>query len=215
MGSTQNPPRLSPVRQKLLIPLVFSLPHASILRTCQPELSTMDQRPIIWDFTPVKSSVPFPTANNSQTGTPPEHHRQRTGSKSSSSSSSGIGPYQIRAPTTSMSRRPHKQLSPVVEECEDSPSRRRFGSSQRVGSRVGHRPRPRATSYVGQTGLIAEDLTIAIMSVMPPSPPRHQTKGPIRQSSMSKTKSRFQNFRQSIRVRLPTIRSVRVWRRKS
>ncbi|KAF9645228.1 hypothetical protein BDM02DRAFT_606728 [Thelephora ganbajun] len=170
----------------------------------------MIQPPIVRDFAFIKSSVPFPTASNSQAGAPPDHHRQRTGSSSSTSSSSGFGPYQLRSPTPSMSGRKQKQLSPVVEECEDDLSRLMWTSGPRVGSRAGRHPRP--TTYIGQTGLIAEDLTIAMMSVMPP-PTRHESKATTRQRTTSKTKSRFQNFRQSIRVRLPTMRSVRVWKR--
>ena len=167
----------------------------------------MAQQPTVRDAPLIKSSVPFPTANSNQPGAPPEHHRRRTRSNSSSSSSSGFVPHQSRPPAISMSRQTYKQLSPVVEECEDVSSR-----NSRVGSRSGYRPRPRPTSYVGQTGLIAEDLTIAMMSIIPP-PPRRETRAPTRQSSISRTKSRFQNLRQSIRVRLPTMRSVRVWKR--
>ena len=168
----------------------------------------MVRPPVVRDFAVIKSTVPFPTTNNSQSGAPQDRRRQRTGSNSSStSSSSEFGPYQLRSPTTSMSQ---KQLSPVVEECEDDPSRIRRTPGPRVGSRTAHRPRP--TSFIGQTGLIAEDITIAMMSMMPP-PTRHQTKVSTRQRTMSRAKSRFKNFRQSIRVRLPTMRSVRVWRR--
>jgi len=174
----------------------------------------MTQPPIARDFAFIKSSVPFPTANNNQVATPRDRRRrQRTGSNSSTSStssSSGFGPYQLRSPTTSMSGRPQKQLSPVAEECEDDPNRMRWSSGRRVGSRTAHRPR--SASYVGQTGLIAEDITIAMMSMMPP-PTQHKTKATTRQRTMSRTKSRFQNLRQSIRVRLPTMRSVRVWKR--
>jgi len=170
----------------------------------------MVQPPIVRDFAFIKSSVPFPTTDNSQLEAPRDHRRQRTGSNSSSvSSSSGFGPHQLRSPTTSMSGRAQKQLSPVAEECEDDPSRMQWTSGPRVGSRTSRRPRP--TSYIGQTGLIAEDITIAMMSMMPPT--RHQTKATTRQRTMSRTKSRFQNLRQSIRVRLPTMRLVRVWRR--
>lgn len=170
----------------------------------------MVQPPIVRDFAFIKSSVPFPTANNSQAEAPQDHHRQRAGSNSSStSSSSGFGPYQLRSPTTSMSGRTQKQLSPVAEECEDNSSRMRRTQGPRVGSRTSRRPRP--TSYIGQTGLVAEDITIAMMSMIPPT--RHQTKTTTRQRSMSRTKSRFQNLRQSIRVRLPTMRSVCVWKR--
>ena len=172
----------------------------------------MVQPPIVRDFAFIKSSVPFPTANNSQVGPPQDHHRQRTGSNSSTSSSSGFGPYQLRSPTTSMSGRPQKQLSPVAEECEDDPNRAKWSSGPKVRSRAGHRSRQ--TSFVGQTGLFAEDITIAMMSIMPPPTPHHKTKATARQRTMSKTKSRFQNFRQSIRIRLPTIRSVRVWKRR-
>lgn len=172
----------------------------------------MAQPPIIRDFAFITSSVPFPTANNNQTGAPPELRRQRTGSNSSSSSSSGVGPHQLRSHTISMSGRTQKQLSPVVEECEDDSSRRRLTSGRRrVGSRASHRPRHRRTSYIGHTGIMAEDLTIAMISMMPP-PPRHQTKPLTRRKSMSKTKSRLQRLRQSIRARLPTMRSVRVWK---
>lgn len=171
----------------------------------------MAQPPIVRDFAFTKSSVPFPAANNNQSVAPLEHHRQRTGSNSSSSSSIGSS-LQSRPPTTSMSGRTRKQLSPVVEECEDSPSRRRLASRQRAASRASHRPKYRPTSYVGHTGIFAEDLTIAMMSIRPP-PPRHQHNTTTRQRPMSKTKSRFQSLRQSIRVRLPTIRSVCLWRR--
>jgi len=165
----------------------------------------MVQPPIVRDFAFIKSSVPFPTANNSQVEAPQDHRRQRTGSNSSStSSSSGFGHQQLRSPTTSMSGRAQKQLSPVAEECEDDT---RWTSGPRIGSRTSRRPRP--TSYIGQTGLIAEDITITMLSMMP----RHQTKATTRQRTMSRTKSRFQNLRQSIRVRLPTMRSVRVWKR--
>jgi len=173
----------------------------------------MVQPPIVRDFAFIKSSVPFPTANNGQVGIPQDHRRQRTGSNSStsSSSSSGFGPYQLRPPTTSMSGRTQKQLSPVTEECEDDPSRMRLISGPRVGSRTGRRAK--RTSYVGQTGLLAEDITIAMMSIMPP-PTHHKTKATARQRSTNRTKSRFQNLRQSIRVlRLPTVRWVRVWKR--
>lgn len=169
------------------------------------------QPPIVRDFAFIKSSVPFPTANNNQVGPSKDHHRQRTASNSStSSSSSGFGPYQLRSPTNSMSGRPQKQLSPVAEECEDDLNRKRWPSGPKVGSRTSHRPRP--TSHVGQTGLHAEDITIAMMSMMPPST-RHQAKTTARQRTMSRTKSRFQNLRQSIRLHLPTMRSMRVWRR--
>jgi len=171
----------------------------------------MVRPPTVRDSAIIKSTVPFPTANHSQVGAPQDRRRQRTGSNSSStSSSSDFGPYQLRSATTSMSGRAQKQLSPVVEECEDDPSRARWTSGPRVGSRTGHRPRQ--TSYIGQTGLIAEDITIAMMSMMPP-PTRHQTKATPRQRTMTRAKLRFKNFRQSIRVRLPTMRSVRVWRR--
>ena len=168
----------------------------------------MTQHPIVRDFA-FKSSVPFPTANNNQAEAPKDHRRQRTGSNSStSSSSSGFGPFQLRSPTTSMSGRPQKQLSPVAEECEDDLGRIRWGSGPKVGSRTAHRPRP--TSHVGQSGLFAEDITIAMMSIMPPST-RHKAKATTRQKTMSRTKSRFHNLRQSIRVRLPT---MRVWKRR-
>lgn len=167
----------------------------------------MVQPPIVRDFAFIKSSVPFPTANNSQVEAPQDHRRQRTGSNSSStSSSSELGPQQLRSPTTSMSGRAQKQLSPVAEECEDDT---RWTSGPRAGSRTRRRPRP--TSYIGPTGLIAEDITIAMMSIPPPT--RRQTKTTARQRTMSRTKSRFQNLRQSIRVRLPTMRSVCVWKR--
>jgi len=168
----------------------------------------MAQHPIVRDFAFIKSSVPFPTANHNQVAPPKDHRRQRTGSNSStSSSSSGFGPYQIRSPTTSMSGRPQKQLSPVAEECEDDISRMRWSSGPRVGSRTSRRPRP--TSYVGQSGLFAEDLTIAMMSIIPP-PIRHQKKATMRQRAVTRTKSRLRNLGQSIRVRLPT---MRVWKR--
>ena len=170
----------------------------------------MVQPPLARDFAVIKSSVPFPTSNNSQVGAPQDHRRQRTGSNSSSTStSSGFGPYQPRSPTTSMSGRPQKQLSPVVEECEDDHSRTRWTSGSRAGYRPSHRPR--STAYVGQTGLVAEDITLAMISMMPPT--RHHTKATPRQRTMGRTKLRFQNLRQSIRVRLPTLRFVRVWRR--
>ena len=172
----------------------------------------MVQPPVARDFAFVKSSVPFPTSNNSQVGTPQDHRRQRTGSNSSSTSTSssiGLGPYQFRSPTTSMSGRPQKQLSPVVEECEDDHSRTRWASGSRAGYRTSRLPR--STAYVGQTGLTAEDITLAMISMMPPT--RHQTKPTSKQRSISRTRSRFQNLRQSIRVRLPTMRFVRVWRR--
>lgn len=166
----------------------------------------MAQPPIVRDFAFIKSSVPFPTTNNSQVEAP-QDRRQRTGSNSSSTStSSGFGPHQPRSPTASMSGRAQKQLSPVAEECEDDSNRTQRTSGPRVGSRTSRRPR--STSYIGHTGLIAEDITIAMMSIMPP-PTRHQTKATAGQ----RTKSRFKNLRQSIRVRLPTMRSVRVWRR--
>jgi hypothetical protein len=168
----------------------------------------MVQPPIVRDFAFVKSSVPFPAANNTQSVAPPEHHRQRTRSNSSTSSSSGVIP-QPRPPTTSMSGRTRKQLSPVVEECEDSPSRRRLPSRQRVGSRAGHRHKSRPASYVGHTGIVAEDLTIAMMSMIPP-PPRNQNRATARQRPTNKTKSRFQSLRQSIRARLP---NICVWKR--
>ena len=177
----------------------------------------MAQHPIVRDFAFIKSSVPFPTASNNQVAPIKDHHRQRTGSNSSTSSSfSGFGPYQIRSPTTSMSERPQKQLSPVVEECEDDVSRTRWTSGPRVGSRTSRRPRP-TSSYVGPSGLFAEDITIAMMSIIPPTI-RHQKKATIRQRAVSRTKSRFRNLRQSIRVRLPTMRSMRsmrVWKRRS
>lgn len=172
----------------------------------------MVQPPVARDFAFVKSSVPFPSSNNNQAGAPQDHRRQRTGSNSSStsaSSSSGFGPSQFRSPTTSMSGRPQKQLSPVVEESEDDHSRGRWASGSRAGYRTSRLPR--STSYVGQTGLTAEDITIAMISMMPPT--RHQTKPTSKQRTTGKTKSRFKNFRQSIRVRLPTMRFVRVWRR--
>jgi len=173
----------------------------------------MAQHPIVRDFAFIKSSVPFPTANNNQVAPVKDHHRQRTGSNSStSSSSSGFGPYQIRSPTTSMSGRPQKQLSPVVEECEDDISRTRWPSGPKVGSRTSRRPRP-TSSYVGQSGLFAEDITIAMMSIIPPTI-RHQKKATMRQRAMSRTKSRFRNLRHSIRVRLPTIRLMRAWKRR-
>lgn len=169
----------------------------------------MVQPPIVRDFAFIKSSVPFPTTSNSQAEAPQDRRHQRTGSNSSStSSSSGFGPYQLRSPTTSMAGRTQKQLSPVAEECEDNPSRMRRTPGPRVGSRTS---RPRPTSYIGHTGLVAEDITIAMMSMIPPT--RHQTKATTRQRSMNRTKSRFQNLRQSIRVRLPTMRSVCVWKR--
>ena len=172
----------------------------------------MAHHPIVRDFAFIKSSVPFPSAIKNQVTPPKDHHRQRTGSNSStSSSSSGFGPYQIRSPTTSMSERPQKQLSPVVEESEDDISRMRWPSGPRVGSRTGRRPRP-TSSYVGQSGLFAEDITIAMMSIIPP-PIRHQRKATIRQRAMNRTKSRFRNLRQSIRLRLPTMQSMRVWKR--
>jgi len=173
----------------------------------------MARPPIVRDFAFIKSSVPFPAANDSQAGAPQDHHRQRTGSNSStsSSSSSGFGPYQLRPPTTSMSGRTQKPLSPVTEECEDDSNRMRLTSRPRVGSRMSHRPKP--TSYVGQSGLLAEDITIAMMSIMPPHT-HHKTKAPARRRSVNRTKSRFKNLCQSIRVlRLPTMRSVRVWKR--
>jgi hypothetical protein len=171
----------------------------------------MAQPPIVRDFAFIKSSVPFPTTNNNQVEAPQDHHRQRTGSNSSSvSSSSGFGSHQLRSPTTSMSGRAQKQLSPVAEESEDDPTRMQRTSGPRVGSRTSRRPRP--ASYIGQTGLIAEDITIAMMSMMPP-PTRHRTKATARQRSMSRTKSRFRNLRQSIRIRLPIMRLVCVWRR--
>lgn len=171
----------------------------------------MTQPPIIRDFAFVESSVPFPTADNGQAEVPQNHHRQRTASNSSTSSlSSGFGPFQLRSPTTSMSGRAQKPLSPVVEECEDDVSRTKLKPGPRVGYRTTHRPRP--ASYVGQTGLFAEDLTIAMMSMIPP-PTSHPTKAVKRKRSMSRTRSRFQNLRQSIRVRLPTMRSMRVWKR--
>ena len=169
----------------------------------------MVQPPIVRDFAFSKSSVPFPTANKTRVEAPPERHRQRTGSNSSTSSS-GSSSHHLRHPTTSMSTRTQKQLSPVAEECEDGLHYRRRASGQRVGSRVSHRPKPRPTSYVGQTGIVAEDLTIAMMSMVPP-PARHQTRA--RRRSITKKKSRFQLFRQSIRARLPTVRSVLVWKR--
>lgn len=167
----------------------------------------MVRPPIVRDFAVIKSTVPFPTTNNSQVGAPQDRRRQRTGSNSSTSSSE-LGSYPLRSPNTSMSGRAQKQLSPVVEECEDDPSRTRWTTGPRVGSRTGHRPRP--TSYIGHTGLIAEDITVAMMSMMPP-PARHQTKTPARQRTFSRARSRFQNLRQSIRVRLPT---MRVWKRR-
>lgn len=171
----------------------------------------MIQPPIVRDFAFIKSSVPFPTANNSQAGALKDHHRQRTGSNcSASSSSSGFGPSHPRSPTTSMSGRPQKQLSPVAEECEDDLNRKRWISGPKVGSRTSHRPRP--VSYVGQSGLLAEEITIAMMSMMPP-PTRHQTKATARKRTTNRTKSRFQNLRQLIRLRLPIMRSVRVWKR--
>lgn len=173
----------------------------------------MAQPPIVRDFAFIKSSVPFPSGDNNQEGAPHEHHRQRTGSNSSSSSSSALGPHQSRPPATSMSGRTQKQLSPVAEECEDSPSRQRLTSGRRAGSRVGRRPRRRTTSRVGPTNITAERLTVEMLSMTPRSPPRkqtQQTKAATRQKSTGKTRSRFQNFRQSIRKRLPTIGSV--WR---
>lgn len=170
----------------------------------------MVQPPIVRDFAFVKSSVPFPSTNTGQAGAPQDNHRRRTGSNSSTSSSSGFGPYQVRTPTTSMSGRVQKQLSPVAEESEDDPGRTRWTPSPKAGSKTGHRPRQ--TSFIGQTGLIAEDITVAMMSMIPP-PARHQTKATTTQRPASRTKSRFQNLRQSIRVRLPSMRSVRVWKR--
>lgn len=171
----------------------------------------MVQPPIVRDFAFIKSSVPFPTANNSQVEPSQDHHRQRKGSNSStSSSSSGFGPYPLRSPTTSMSGRTQKQLSPVVEESEDDISRTRWASGPRVGSKSSHRPRP--TSHVGRTGMFAEDLTIAMMSITPPHI-RHKPKITARQRTINRTKSRFRNFRQSIRVRLPSMRLMRVWGR--
>ena len=199
-------PPVLPYSKSLLTSLVFLLPHVSTLRTCQPELSIMAQSPIVRDFAFIKSSIPFPTTNNSQVRAPQDSLRQRTGSNSSStSSSSGFGPYQLRSPTTSMSGRAQKQLSPVAEEGEDVPGRMEWNSGPRTGSRAGRRPGP--ASYVGQTGLIAEDITIAMMSMMPPPTPR-QTKATARRS-----KSPFKNLLQSIRLRLPTMRSVCVWKR--
>lgn len=168
----------------------------------------MVQPPLARDVAVMESSVPFPTSNNSQVGAPQDHRRQRTGSNSSSTStstSSGFGPYQPRSPTTSMSGRPQKQLSPVVEECEDDHSRTRWTSGSRAGYRPSHRRK--STAYVGQTGLVAEDITLAMISMMPPT--RDHTKATPRR----RTKLRLQNLCQSIRVRLPTLRFVRVWRR--
>lgn len=210
MGSTQA--RIgSP--QKLLTPL-SSLPlHAFVLLAYRPDLCTMDQPPIVRDFAFIKSSVPFPSAGNNQPGAPPEHQRQRSGSNSSSSSSSGPAPRQVQPPTTPMPGRAQKQLSPVAEECEDSPNRQRMASGQRVGSRVGRRPRRRTTSYVAQTNITAEEITVAMMSIMPP-PPRQQTRAGTKQKSTGKAKSRLRSFHQSIRARLPTMRSVcGAWRR--
>ena len=170
----------------------------------------MAHHPIVRDFAFIKSSVPFPTVKNSQVRAPQDRQRQRTGSNcSTSSSSSGLGPYQLRAPTTSMSGRTQKQLSPVAEECEDDPNRKRRIAGPKVGSRTNHRPRP--TSYVGQTGLLAEEITIAMMMMPPPT--RHQPRATAMQRTTSRTKSRFQNLRQSIRLRLPAMRLVRVWKR--
>jgi len=175
----------------------------------------MSQHPIVRDFAFIKSSVPFPAAKNNQVAPVKDHHRQRTGSNfstsSTSSSSSGFGPYQTRSPTTSMSERPQKQLSPVVEECEDDAGRTKWASGPRAGSRTSRRPRP-TSSYVGQSGLFAEDITIAMMSITPPTI-RHHKKATMRQRAVNRTKSRFRKLRQSIRVRLPTMRSMRVWRR--
>jgi hypothetical protein len=172
----------------------------------------MVKPPIVRDFAFITSSVPFPTTTNNQAGAPPEHHRQRTGSNSSSSSSIRSSPRQQRPRDTSMSGRAQKQLSPVAEEFEGDHGRRRLTStSSRVRSRAAYRPKHRPTSYVGQSGLTAEDLTIAMMTITPP--PRHHTKPTARRGAMSKTKSRFHNLRQSIRARLPKIRFGRVWRR--
>lgn len=190
------------------------LPRASILRSCQLELRIMVNEPIVRDFAFIKSSVPFPATNHSQTGTPPEHNRQRTGSNSSSSSSPGVAHHQSHARGTSMSGRTQKQLSPVAEEFEGEPGRRRLTStSPRIRSRASHRTKPRPTSFIGQTGIMAEDLTIAMMSIIPPSPPRHHRKATERRGAMSKTRSSLHNLRLSIRARLPTVRLGRVLKR--
>ena len=178
------------------------------------ELSTIRNPPIVRDFAFVTSSdIPFPVDNHSQEGGPPESHRQRTGSNSSSSSSSKLLPHQPQHRKISMSGRTQKPLSPVAEESEGDIGRRRL-TSTRPGSRATHRLKPRPTSYVGQTSLIAEDLTIAMMSITPPPPPpRHDTKATTRRKAMSKTKSSFHNLRLSIRERLPNMRFGRVWKR--
>ena len=178
-------------------------------------LSTMVKPPIVRDFAFIKSSVPFPstTTANNQTGVLPEPHRPRTSSNSSSSSSSGLSSRQQRTRGTSMSGRTQKQLSPVAEEFEGDQGRRRSTSTARrvrSRSRASHHHKPRPTSYVGQTGLTAEDLTIAMIAI---TPPRHHSKATARRGPMSKTKSRFHDLRQSIRARLPIIRLSRVWKR--
>ena len=202
------PPPRSPIYDRnSSLPLT----HVSILRACRLKLSTMD--PIVRDYAYIKSFVPFPSTNNSQAGAPPEPSRQRTVSNSSSSSSSGLGTRHPRPHGTSMSGRKQKQLSPVAEEFEDDHGRRRLTStSSRVRSRASYRPKPRPASYIGQTGLTAENLTIAMMTI-PPPPPRHRTKSTARRGPMSKTMSSFSKLRRSIRARLPTLRLSRVWRR--
>ena len=197
-----------PLRQKFL-----TLPCPTP-PSCEPvNYSIMVKPPIVRDFAFIKSSVPFPIASPNQTRAPPEHHRQRTASNSSSSSSSS-GSHQQRPRGTSMSRRTQKQLSPVAEEFEGDSGRRRLTSTNpRVRSRPSHRSKTRPASYVGQGGLTAEDLTIAVMSITPRTPPRHHTKATTRRGAVNKTKSRFHNLRLSIRARLSTVRLGRVWKR--
>lgn len=158
--------------------------------------------PIVRDFAFITSSVKFPTADNNQVETSPDHHRQRTRSNSSSSSSSRSGLRRPRPSRTSLSRRGRKELSPVAEEFEG-------GIRDRLppptSSRLIPCPyKPGSTTDVAPTGKLAEELTVAFLRLG--SHPPLSEEVTTRRRAMGKTRSKFLSLRLSIRARLSAVR---------
>jgi hypothetical protein len=118
------------------------------------------------------NSVPFPSNLAGLYVQPSRriNRRSSTSSSTSTSRSSGYGPYHLRSPAQSLTGKSAKRLSlsPVAEEWEHGFHHTRSVPSRRYTAQA----RQQSTIGRGQSGLLAEEITMAMMMI----PPAHNTK---------------------------------------